>query len=555
MQEQGFGGIGMLRTLALALLLATPALADTAYINANGYTLGEDGTMRRFATLVVDNGGRVKATLPAGAPLPRGRKVNVKGRTLLPGLIDAHGHVMNLGERALAVDLSETTSLAAAQAAVKANPGARSSGSAWIRGGGWNQERWGLGRFPTAAELDSVTGNRPAIMRRVDGHAVWLNSAAIKLAGITAATPDPAGGRIERDAAGNPNGVLVDAAMKLVAAVVPPLSPAENDAALVKSLAIMASTGLTGAHDAGIDRPTWDRYRRFAARGKLTARLYAKAYGPDNRDAIAPDGPIGWRDGDRLAMMAMKLQADGALGSRGAWMVDDYSDAPGNKGLPFFDEGNLRRIILAASAKGFQANVHAIGDAANGAVLSAFAAIPVNQRSALRHRDEHAQILNTGDLPRFARLGIIASIQPTHATSDKGMAEARVGEARLAGGYAWKSLIDSGARIAAGSDFPVEPPNPFYGLHAAVTRQSRDGQPLQGWRMAEAMTLTQAFAAFTTGAAWAGHAEGKVGTLTPGKWADFIIIEQDPFTIAPGDLWKVTIDETWLAGQRVFRRK
>ncbi len=174
----------------------------------------------------------------------------MKGRTLLPGLIDAHGHVMSLGERALAVDLSETTSLAAAQAAVKANPGQ----GAWIRGGGWNQERWGLGRFPTAAELDAVTGNRPAILRRVDGHAVWVNSAAIKLAGITAATPDPAGGRIERDSAGNPNGVLVDAAMKLVAGVVPPLSAAENDAALAKSLAIMASVGLTGAHDAGIDR-------------------------------------------------------------------------------------------------------------------------------------------------------------------------------------------------------------------------------------------------------------------------------------------------------------
>lgn len=540
------------RTIIAGLLLsAAPTLADTAYVNANGYTLGDDGTLRRFATLVVDNAGKVKATLPAGAPLPRGKKVDLKGRTLLPGLIDAHGHVMSLGERALAVDLSETTSLAAAQAAVKANPGK----GAWIRGGGWNQERWGLGRFPTAAELDSVTGNRPAILRRVDGHAVWVNSAAIKLAGITAATPDPAGGRIERDAAGNPNGVLVDAAMKLVGAVVPPLSAAENDAALAKSLEIMASVGLTGAHDAGIDRPTWDRYRRFAAQGKLTARLYAMAYGPDNRDAIAPDGPIGWRDGDRLAMMAMKLQADGALGSRGAWMAEDYSDAPGNKGLPFFEEGNLRRIIIGASAKGFQANVHAIGDAANGAVLSAFAAIPVSQRSALRHRDEHAQILNTGDLPRFARLGIIASIQPTHATSDKGMAEARVGEARLAGGYAWKTLIDSGARIAGGSDFPVEPPNPFYGLHAAVTRQSRDGQPPQGWRMAEAMTLPQAFAAFTTGAAWAGHAEGKVGTLTPGKWADFIIVEQDPFTIAPGDLWKVSVDETWVAGRRVFRKK
>lgn len=545
----------MLKTLVVALLAATPALADTAYVNANGYTLGDDGKLVRFATLVVGNGGRVKAILPKGAALPKAKRIDVKGRTLLPGLIDAHGHVMSLGERALAVDLSETTSLASAQAAVRANPGANSSAGAWIRGGGWNQERWGLGRFPTAVELDAVTGNRPAILRRVDGHAVWVNSAALKLANITAATPDPAGGRIERDAGGNPNGVLVDGAMKLVTAVVPPLSAAENDAALKKALAIMASVGLTGAHDAGIDRPTWDRYRRFAARGKLTARLYAMAYGPDNRIAIAPDGPIGWRDNDRLAMMAMKLQADGALGSRGAWMVDDYSDAPGNKGLPFFEEGNLRRIIITASAAGFQTNVHAIGDAANGAVLAAFAAIPERQRIMLRHRDEHAQIVTPGDLPRFARLGIIASIQPTHATSDKGMAEARVGEARLAGGYAWKSLIDSGARIAGGSDFPVEPPNPFYGLHAAVTRQSRDGQPPQGWRMAEAMTLPQAFAAFTTGAAWAGHAEDKVGTLTPGKWADFILVEEDPFTISPGNLWKVTVDETWLAGRRVFRRK
>ncbi|OYU15178.1 MAG: amidohydrolase [Alphaproteobacteria bacterium PA4] len=536
--------------LALLLVSAVPVLADTAYTNANGYTLGADGTLLRFGTLLVDDAGKVKATLPAGAPLPKGKRVDVKGRTLLPGLIDAHGHVMSLGERALAVDLSETTSLAQAQAAVKANPGQGS----WIRGGGWNQERWGLGRFPTAAELDAATGDRPAILRRVDGHAIWVNSAALKLAGITAATKDPDGGRIERDAAGNPNGVLVDGAMKLVAAKVPPLSAKEQDAALTKALAIMASVGLTGAHDAGIDRPTWDRYLRFARAGKLTARLYAMAYGPDNRTAIAPNGPIPWGHGDRLAMMAMKLQADGALGSRGAWMADDYSDAPGNKGLPFFEEGNLRRIIIASSAAGFQTNVHAIGDAANGAVLGAFAAIPEGQRSALRHRDEHAQIVNTGDLPRFARLGIIASIQPTHATSDKGMAEARVGEARLAGGYAWKSLIDSGARIAGGSDFPVEPPNPFYGLHAAVTRQSRDGQPPQGWRMAEAMTLPQAFAAFTTGAAWAGHAETRVGTLTPGKWADFIIIDRDPFATPAATLWQTQVDETWLAGRRVFRR-
>jgi predicted amidohydrolase YtcJ len=546
----------MIKTVVLALVLAAPALADIAYVNAYGYTIGDDGAIVRFAALIVDDRGRVKQLLPAGASAPRGKRIDVQGRTLLPGLIDAHGHVMSLGDRALAVDLSGTTSLAAAQAAVRANPGK----GAWIRGGGWNQERWSdngkaLGRFPTAAELDVATGNRPAILRRVDGHAIWVNSAALKIAGITAATPDPAGGRIERGPDGAPSGVLVDGAMKLVAEKVPAPSAAEADAALAKALSIMASVGLTGAGDAGIDRAIWERYRRFARAGKLTARIYAMAYGPKNRDEIAPNGPIGWEYDDRLAMMAMKLQADGALGSRGAWMIADYSDAPGQRGLPFHEEGALRRMVLDASAKGFQVNVHAIGDAANGAVLGAFAAVPESQRRKLRHRDEHAQIAAPADLPRFARLGIIASIQPTHATSDKGMAEARIGEKRLAGGYAWQTLIKSGARIAGGSDFPVEPPNPFYGLHAAVTRQSRDGLPPGGWRMSEAMTLPQAFAAFTTDAAFANHAEDKVGTLTPGKWADFILVDRDPFANAPAALWQVQVDETFVAGKRVFIRK
>ncbi|MBB6227738.1 hypothetical protein FHS79_001917 [Polymorphobacter multimanifer] len=542
-----------MKTFATMLLLgaAMPAGAQTVYTNANGYTLDEAGALQRFATLVVGRDGKVAATLPAGAELPRGKKIDVGGKTLLPGLIDAHGHVMSLGELALRVDLNGTGSLAEAQARLKAY---RSSGG-WVLGGGWNQERWNLGRFPTAAELDVAIGDKPAYLTRVDGHAAWVNARALALSGITRDTPDPAGGRIERDAQGNATGVLVDAAMKLVRDKIPAPTVKEQDAALAKALEIMASVGMTGAHDAGMGPADWARYQRFLKRRKLTARIYAMARGPDAVAAIAPKGPIGWDSKDMLAMQAMKLQADGALGSRGAWMRADYSDKPGEKGLPFYEEGLLRRMIIDTSAKGFQVNVHAIGDAANGAVLAAFASVPAEQRGALRHRNEHAQIVSLDDLPRFTRLGIIASIQPTHATSDKGMAEARVGELRLQGGYAWKTLIDSGTKIAGGSDFPVEPPNPFYGLHAAVTRMDRNGAPPGGWRAREALTMVQAFHSFTLGAAYAGHAESKVGSLTPGKWADFIIVDRDPFVEPAAGLWRTGIESTWVAGKPVFRKK
>ena len=272
-------------------------------------------------------------------------------------------------------------------------------------------------------------------------------------------------------------------------------------------------------------------------------------------DAIAPLRPTPWLYGDRLALKGIKLYTDGALGSRGAWMLKPYADEPGTRGLQFLDDVKIKNLFSRANFLGYQIAVHAIGDAANRQALDSFAEIRPTYGDNFRNRVEHAQLIDPADIPRFSELNIIASVQPTHATSDKAMAETRVGAERLQGAYAWRTLKKAGARIALGSDFPVEPVNPFWGLHAAVTRQDRDDQPPGGWRPEEALTLQQALAGFTVDAAYAGHMEGKVGALTEGHWADFILLDRDPFTIGPAELKQVGVEETWLAGKRVFVKK
>ena len=532
-------------------LAVQPALARTVVTNANGYTLDAANRLTHFSTLVIGDDGRVAEIRDAGVKLVKLRGdtvVDAKGRTVLPGLIDAHGHVIELGQRALAVDLSETASLDAAVAKVRAyardNPK-----SAWIVGGGWNQERWPDKRFPTAADLDGVDA-RPIYLSRIDGHAGWANRAAMAAAGVSAATKDPVGGRIERDAKGEPTGLFVDAAKDLIERKIPEPTPAESIARLDAALNIMASVGLTGAGDMGVSPGDWRLYRYFEDQHRLTARIAVWAGGMDALAAIAPSGPIAWTPDGRLSLPGVKLYADGALGSRGAWLKADYSDAPGNRGLRFHTDAEMRAMVAKADAGGFDIAVHAIGDAANAQVLDAFAALP--QRAAAIRRNEHAQIVDPADLPRFAALHVIASMQPTHATSDKGMAEDRLGPDRLAGAYAWQTLIKTGAAFAGGSDFPVESPNPFYGLHAAVTRQDHADQPAGGWRPSEKLTMEQAFAAFTTGAAHANRIDA--GALVPGRWGDFIIVDRDPFKVAPSELWKIAVDETWVGGKRVFSR-
>ena len=547
-----------LRLSLLALLAAAPVLqaADLYVHDVKGYTLDSHGKLQRFDALLVDN-GKVVATGSDAALAKRAGDAKVidgHGKTLLPGLIDAHGHVLELGYARNQADLTGTRSIDEALARIKAyaqsHPEAR-----WITGGGWNQVIWKLGRFPTAKELDAVVADRPVWLSRVDGHAAWANSAAMTLAGITRDTKDPPGGRIERDAQGNPTGVFVDGATALVGAVVPEPTDTERAAALDTALAEMASVGLTGVDDAGIDLPNYRLYKRYADEHKLTARIDAMIRDTGEAfDTIAAEGPLDGYGNGYLNVHSVKLFADGALGSRGAAMTAPYSDDPHNHGLLFMSPGTMTSKIEKAFAKGYQVCIHAIGDAANHEVLDSFtAAYKVHPNAkALRNRVEHAQIVSLNDIPRFVPLQLIASMQPTHATSDMNMAEDRVGHQRLLGAYAWQRFLKQGTVVAFGSDFPVESPNPFFGLHAAVTRQNHENQPPGGWFPDQKLSLVQALRAFTLSAAYAGHAEKTQGSLEPGKYADFILIDQDIFTINPQDIWKTRVLGTWVGGKQVY---
>ncbi len=538
---------------ALLAFLATPALADTLIDNVNGYTLRSDGRLHRFNGLVIGEDGRVKQLLQRGDRRPERMRflLDGNGRTLVPGLIDAHGHFMGLGANALQLDLSGTRSLEEAQARIRdyaaANPSPR-----WIVGRGWNQELWGLGRFPTAAELDAVTGDRPVWMVRVDGHAGWANSAALREAEITRATQSPAGGRIEMIAR-EPSGIFIDAAMELVESKVPPMLPVQRDSALARAQEIMLSSGLTAMADMGTSVDDWHTIRRAGDAGQLKVRILSYASGVEPMLSIAGNRPTPWLYGDRLRMVGVKIYSDGALGSRGAWLKRPYRDAPGESGLGFLTDATLKNLMSRAAMDGFQVAVHAIGDAANAQLLGAVEELSETYRGDRRWRIEHAQVIDPADLPRLARHGIVASMQPVHQTSDMHMAEARVGPERLGGAYAWATMVRNRVPLAFGSDFPVENPNPFHGLAAAISREDEAGNPAGGWRPEERVTLEQALAGFTIGAAYAGFAEDRIGSLEPGRYADFLFIDRDIFANREQRHVRGTqVQETWIAGRKVW---
>jgi predicted amidohydrolase YtcJ len=527
----------------IAALISSPAWSNTLVENVTGVQVDRLGHVQHFTGLLIGDDGKVVRVLGARDPRAKAATtIDAGGRTLLPGFIDAHGHVMELGRDALQLDLIGTASLAELQQRLRSYAAAHPEAH-WILGAGWNQELWPDKRFPTAADLDSIVPDRPVVLERVDGHALVANSTAMRAAGVTAQTPAPAGGEII-------DGVFVDNAKALINGAIPAPTQAEQDQAFAKAQDILLGFGVTGVGSMSTSLDDWNTFRRAGDAGSLKVRLMVYLLGLDPLKAIPHPTP--WLYSDRLRAVGVKFFADGALGSRGAWLKQPYTDKPDTRGNRLHSDAELLSMTDTAAAHGFQIATHAIGDAANAQVIGIYEQLSHKYGRQRRWRIEHFQIVDPKDIPRLAPAGIIASMQPTHQTSDRLMAEARLGPARLGGAYAWQTVLKTGARLAFGTDFPVESPNPFPGLAAAVSRQDINGQPPGGWYPAERLTFEQAVSAYTRGSAHAGFAEDRIGSLEPGKWADFILVDRDPTHADPQDLARTKVLETWIAGKKVW---
>jgi len=547
------------RTVPPLLLLVVLAAcaghpeADAIYYGGVIRTVDPD---RGVAEALAVRDGRILAVgaskdLRARHEGPSTRLVDLGGACVVPGLIDSHGHLSGLGGLRNRLDLRGVASFAAVVQKVASRAGSTPAGE-WIVGRGWDHSLWGTKKLPTHADLSRAVPDHPVLLTRVDGHAALANAAALARSGITGTTVSPMGGEILHDEAGRPTGMLIDNAIGLVSRHVSGASRGTLMERWRTGQEACFRVGLTSVHVAGVSRRALPEIRAHYASGTLKLRVHAML--SDERGLIpylrandpAPD--------ERFAVRAVKLYIDGAMGSRGAWLLEDYSDRPGHCGLSVTEPGHIRAVALAAMARGWQVCTHAIGDRGNREVLDAYAdALASTPERDHRFRVEHAQCISPHDIPRFAELGVIASMQPTHATTDMRWAEDRLGTERLAGSYAWRRILDSGARLAFGSDFPVESENPLRGIYAAVTRQNENGQPAGGWLPDQRVTVETALRLFTLDAAYAAFRENDLGSLTPGKLADFTILDKDLISIPAREILETRVLLTVIGGEVVFR--
>ena len=537
--------------------------ADLVLTNGRIYTV--DDTRPMVSALAV-RGGRV---LFAGSDAearalatPSTQVIDLHGATVVPGFVDAHAHLLGLGNMLRRVNLAGSSSYDEVIARVKAFAKDVRPGE-WILGRGWDQNRWTPKEFPTQDALSRAFPNNPVVLKRVDGHALLANAKALERARVTAATADPAGGRIIRTASGAPAGVFVDNAQSLVERAVPSPTREDTRKAILAAITEANRWGLTGVHDAGEDAETIGIYEALAKAGDYHLRNYVMLSDPGDpgsdatlRNPYIQRGPQSALYDGHLWIRALKLYADGALGSRGAALLAPYSDEPSNSGLLVSRPEHIRAWADTALRRGFQVNVHAIGDRGNRIVLDAFdSALKKFPKADHRFRIEHAQVVSPEDIPRFAKLGVIPSMQATHQTSDMRWAEARVGPQRIRGAYAWRSLLNTGVIIPNGTDFPVEEVNPLLTFHAAITRQDPANRPAGGWYPEQKMTREEALQSMTIWPAYAGFQETILGSLTPGKYADFVVLTRDIMHVPDTEILDTRVSSTWIGGKRVYEAK
>jgi len=562
--------------VAIVMMEFNPKSADTIYVNGNVRTMDDAySVVEAFAVRkdrILGTGTTTEIERDFNAP----NVVDLKGKTVLPGFIDSHAHFFSLGIARMTVDLLGSAS--EHEAAERVLQGVRKSKpGGWVRGRGWDQNKWPSKQFPTHRSLDNVAPDNPVYLARVDGHAIWVNSKALQESGVNRTTQDPPGGRIIRDSRGDPTGVFVDNAVGLVQKHLPPMSDSEAVEAMRLAAEECVRDGLTTVQDMGIDSVEYALYKELIEEDQLPLRIYAAVGGVgDLWSQFLKNGPLIGFGNNHLTIRALKMYMDGALGSRGAALIDPYSDDPGNRGLTVTSEEVIRSATVDALKHGFQVCVHAIGDRANDIVLRVYASalqeVPVKD---CRLRIEHAQVLDPSDVPKFKEYGIVPSMQPTHATSDMYWAEARLGPGRIRYAYAWRTLLNTGVVIPCGSDFPVEDPNPIWGIYAAVTRKNKEGIPRSaedgrkyyefskeemmdtsafdnGWYPSQKMTREEALRGFTSWGAWAAFEEHLKGSLEKGKLADFIILSEDIATVPDDEIINVRVLDTYVGGKRVF---